>query len=340
MTSMSDISVLITLPFPDERIKRLEAISPRLRFHVLPARTAAELPQDLLPDIEILYTLRALPEPESVPNLVWIQLHFAGVDHVVDHALLREDVKVTTLSGAAAPQMAEFAVMSMLALGHRLSTMLDDPPEKRWADDRFKRYRPTELRGSTVGIIGYGSIGREIARISHAMGARLLVSKHDLKNLEDRDYMKSGLGDPNGILPERIYPSQALPSLVSECDFIVITVPLTSKTRGLICEKVFDAMKPAAYLIDVSRGGIVDHGALVSALNEGKLAGAALDVYPVEPLPEGSPLWEMPNVILSPHVAGASVRYYARAVELFAENLERYLAGRPLLNVYNPSRGY
>ncbi len=337
---MPDISVLITLPFPDELVKRLEAISPTLRFHIFPARTAEELPQDLLPDIEILYTLRALPDPQSVPNLAWIQLHFAGVDHVVDHPLLREDIKVTTLSGAAATQMAEFTVMSMLALGHHLSTMLNDPPEKRWADDRFKRYRSTELHGSTVGIIGYGSIGREIARISHAMGARLLVTKHDLKNLEDRDYMRSGLGDPNAILPERIYPFQALLSLVSECDFIVIAVPLTSKTRGLISEKVFKAMKPTAYLIDVSRGGVVDHGALVSALSDGKLAGASLDVYPVEPLPEGSPLWEMPNVILSPHIAGASARYYARAVELFAENLERYLAGRPLLNLYDPGRGY
>jgi phosphoglycerate dehydrogenase-like enzyme len=337
---MPDLSVLITLPFPDELIKRLKAISPTLQFHVFPARTAADLPQDLLPDIEILYTLRALPDPESVPNLVWIQLHFAGVDHVVDHPLLREDIQVTTLSGAAAPQMAEFAVMSMLALGHCLSTMLDDPPEKRWGDDRFKRYRPTELRGSTVGIIGYGSIGREIARISHAMGARLLVAKQDLKNLEDRDYMKSGLGDPDAILPERIYPPQALVSLVSECDFIVIAVPLTPETRGLISENIFKAMKPTAYFIDVSRGGVVDHGALVSALSEGKLAGAALDVYPVEPLPEGSPLWDMPNVILSPHIAGASVRYYARAVELFADNMERYLAGRPLLNLYDPGRGY
>lgn len=337
---MPDLSVLITLPFPDELIKRLEAISPALQLHVFPARTAEELPEDLLPDIEILYTLRALPDPENVPNLEWIQLHFAGVDHVVGHPLLREDIQVTTLSGAAAPQMAEFAVMSMLALGHHLSMLLHDPPERRWADDRFKRYRPTEFRGSTVGIIGYGSIGREIARISHAMGARLLVSKHDLKNPEDRGYMRRGLGDPNAILPERIYPSQALPSMVSECDFIVITVPLTSETRGLIGEKVFKAMKSTAYLIDVSRGGVVDHGALVSALNEGRLAGAALDVYPVEPLPEGSPLWEMPNVILSPHVAGASAQYYARAVELFAENLERYLAGRPLLNLYDPSRGY
>jgi phosphoglycerate dehydrogenase-like enzyme len=337
---MSKLSVLITLPFPESLVERLKAISPRLLIHVYPARTAEELPQDLLPEIEILYTTRALPDPESVPNLAWIQIHFAGVDHIADHPLMRGDLKITTMSGASAPQMAEFAVMAMLALGRRLSQLLRDTPEVRWGEGRFKRYRPTELRDSTVGIVGYGSIGREVARIAHAMGARILVSKRNLKDLEDRGYKLEGMGDPRADLPDRIYPIQALASMLSECDFLVITVPLTAKTRGMVGERVFNAMKPSAFLVDVSRGGIVDHGALVTALREEKLAGAALDVFPLEPLPESSPLWEMPNVIISPHIAGASRHYHARAVELFAQNLERYLAGRPLLNVYDPGRGY
>jgi phosphoglycerate dehydrogenase-like enzyme len=127
---------------------------------------------------------------------------------------------------------------------------------------------------------------------------------------------------------------------VSLCDFIVLTVPLTPDTRGLIGRAVIQVMKPTACLVDVSRGGVIDHNALVEALSEKRLGGAALDVYPVEPLPATSPLWEMPNVILSPHVAGASGRYFDQATALFAENLQRYLADQPLLNLYDPQTGY
>ena len=128
--------------------------------------------------------------------------------------------------------------------------------------------------------------------------------------------------------------------MASECDFLVLTVPLTPETRGLVNAKVFESMKDTAYLIDVSRGGVVDQGALVEALREETIAGAALDVYPVEPLPESSPLWELPNVILSPHVAGTSGKYLDRAADLFAENLRRYVANEPLLNRYDSKRGY
>jgi phosphoglycerate dehydrogenase-like enzyme len=128
--------------------------------------------------------------------------------------------------------------------------------------------------------------------------------------------------------------------MAAACDFLVITVPLTPKTRGLVGKAVLQGMKPGAFLIDVSRGGVTDHGALVEALNEKKLAGAALDVYPLEPLPEGSPLWELPNVILSPHVAGAAQNYYEQAAALFAENLRRYIDEAPLFNLVDLERGY
>jgi phosphoglycerate dehydrogenase-like enzyme len=131
-----------------------------------------------------------------------------------------------------------------------------------------------------------------------------------------------------------------LASMASLCDFLVVTVPLTSETRGMISKKVFEKMKPRSCLIDLSSGGVVDHGALVEALEAKHLAGAALDVYPVEPLPAGSPLWEMSNVILSPHVAYFSPRYYEMAMDLFVENMRRYLSGQPLLNLYRPERGY
>ncbi len=337
---MADVPVLITLPFPQPLVERLQAVSPRLRLFVYPARRAEELPRDLLPDIEVLYTHRALPDPEAVPNLRWIQFHFAGVDHVEQHPLFSSDILITTLSGAAMPQMAEFALMCILALGHRLPTFTADDPKKRWADDRYERYQPHELRGSTVGLIGYGSVAREIARLCRPFGATILATKRDLMHLDDDGYSAPGLGDPHAELVDRLYPPEALASMVALCDFVVVTLPLTAETRGSIGKKILASMKPSAYLIDVSRGGVLDHGALVEALGEKRLAGVALDVYPVEPLPENSPLWTMPGVILSPHVAGASAHYYERAVALFAENLQRYLAGQPLLNRYDPARGY
>lgn len=337
---MADIPVLITLPFPAPLIERLQALSPRLRIYVHPANKASDLPADLLPDVEILYTHRALPDPQSVPNLRWIQFHFAGIDHAEQHPLLSTSVLITTLSGAAMTQVAELVLMFLLALGHRLPAILADRPKKRWFDDRFERYQPLELRGSTVGLVGYGSVGREVARLCRAFGATVLATKRDLMHLEDTGYSVEGLGDPQARLVERLYPPQALASMAALCDFLVVAVPLSPETRGLVGRRVFAQMKPTAYLVDVSRGGVVDHGALVEALTEKRIAGAALDVYPVEPLPQDSPLWDLPNTILTPHIAGASSAYYERAAALFAENLQRYLAGQPLLNLYQPERAY
>lgn len=337
---MADIPVLITVDMPDALLDRLRAVSPHIEIDLLPTGDASDFTEEQLGEMEVLYTRQALPEPEQVPNLRWIQFHWSGIDDFVDHSLLRSDMIVTTLSGAAVPQMAEFALTMMMSLGRHMPNMMQDQREKIWADNKFTRFRPQELRGSTVGIVGYGNIGREIARICQALGAQVLATKRDLKTLDAGGYVLEGLGDSQADIPERLYPPQALPSMASECDFLVLTVPLTPETRGLVNEKVFESMKDTAYLIDVSRGGVVDQGALVEALREGTIAGAALDVYPVEPLPESSPLWELPNVILSPHVAGTSGQYLERAADLFAENLRRYVANEPLLNRYDSKRGY
>ena len=340
MASMADIPVLITVDMPDALLDRLRAVSPHIEIDLLPTGDASDFSEEQLGEMEVLYTRQALPEPEQVPNLRWIQFHWSGIDAFVDQSLLRSEMIVTTLSGAAVPQVAEFALTMMMSLGHHMPNMMEDQREKVWADNRFTRFRPQELRGSTVGIVGYGNIGREIARVCQALGAQVLATKRDLKTLDAGGYVLKGLGDSQADIPERLYPPQALPSMASECDFLVLTVPLTPETRGLVNAKVFESMKDTAYLIDVSRGGVVDQGALVEALREETIAGAALDVYPVEPLPESSPLWELPNVILSPHVAGTSGQYLERAADLFAENLRRYVANEPLLNRYDSKRGY
>lgn len=335
-----EIHLLNTVSFPDILESKVTAVSPRLVVHAHTTRNTELLPEDVLDKVEILYTIDTLPDPDLVPNLRWIQLHYAGVDHVLEHPLLNADILVTTMSGASAPQMAEFVLAQMLALGHHLISYTSDPPKIRWAEDRYRRYQPIELRGSTVGIVGYGSIGREVARLCHAFGVSVLAIKRDLKRLDDEEYIVEGLGDPAAEIPDRIYPPEAIRSMVALCDFVVITLPLTSTTRGTFDKSVLEAMKSDAYLIDVSRGGILDHGALVEVLNDGAIAGAALDVYPIEPLPESSPLWRMPNVILSPHIAGASDHYLERAVDLFVTNLNRYIVDGPLLNLYDPKTGY
>lgn len=337
---MSEVLVLVTLSFPEPLVERLRALSPRLQVKVHPARSGQDLPGELLPDVEVLYTLHALPDPASVPNLRWVQFHLSGVDAIVDHPLLHSHVQVTSMSGASAPQLAEYALMGLLALGRRVPRMVADKAAKRWADDRFDRFRPVELRGATVGIVGYGSVGREVARLCRAFGAQVVATKRDLRSLADDGYRLKDMGDPQAELVDRLYPPQALASMAQLCDFLVITAPLTPDTRGMVDRRVFEALKPTAFLVDLSRGGLVDHAALVEALTQKRLAGAVLDVFPVEPLPEGSPLWEMPNVLLSAHIAGASGDYFERAAELFAENLRRYLADQPLLNLYDPQRGY
>ncbi len=197
-----------------------------------------------------------------------------------------------------------------------------------------------ELRGSTIGLVGYGSIARQTARLLQPYGVEVLAAKRDAMQPEDNGYIPEGMGDPEGLRARRIYPIQALPSMVKECDFLAVILPLTPLTRGLINTEIFAAMKHGTYLIDVSRGGIVDHTALVKALKSGKVAGAMLDVFPQEPLPADNPLWKLTNVIITPHISGVSPHYNDRAVELFSENLHRYLGELPLYNRYNTELGY
>lgn len=340
MLHMDEIVVLITVSFLDEMLEQIRALSPRLNVIIHPAETVEQFPAELLPQVEVLFTTILLPDPEDVPKLKWVQTDYAGIDMVADHPLVNSEVKVTTLSGVAASVISEYVMMSILGLSHRLPYMMIDKTAKVWSEDKWNRFRPLELRGSTVGIVGYGSIGRQIARACKAMGANILAVKRDLKNLKEDGFRIEGTGDPEAELPDRIYPPQAIGSMSELCDFLVITVPLTRETRGLVDEKVFKRMKERSYLIDVSRGGVVDHGALVEALNEKRLAGAALDVFPVEPLPESSPLWEMENVMLSPHISGSTTRYRELALSLFVENMQRYLSEQPLLNEFQVERGY
>lgn len=332
------IRVVVAMDFSDEIMERLRAVSARLHIE----KHYPNVPDSVWPDTEVLYTLKHFPEPAQAPRLRWIQTHFAGVDGVVKQPIMRaEDVDITTASGVHAVQMAEFCLGMVLAFNYKIPAMLQLQAKAEWPEAPHKLFAPRELRGQTLGIVGYGSIGRELARMATALGLTVLASKQDLKRLHDHDgYTEEGTGDPDGSLPARLYPAEAVASMVSICDFVVVTAPQVNGASPIISEMVLAAMKKTAVLVNVARGAVVDEAALITALSSGKIAGAALDVFKQEPLPSTSPLWNLDNVILSPHVSGNSINYHDKAATLFAENLRRYLEKQPLLNLFNRKRGY
>jgi len=218
--------------------------------------------------------------------------------------------------------------------------MVENQAKSIWPERRWESFRQHELRGSTVGLVGYGSIGREIARLLVPFGVTLLAAKRDLRQLKDDGYIPAGLGDPEGDLFTRLYPSEALKSMLKDCDFVILVLPLSPATRNLFSTEEFESMKSSAFFLDLSRGGIVDLTALKEALDKKIIAGAAIDVFPEEPLPANSSIWKLPNTIISPHVGGVSPLYNNRAVELFCTNIRRYLEKTPLFNRLDPEKGY
>ena len=332
------INVLIAVPLEVGHIEKLEAISPRIK---ITSRRASD--GDLGSDLdkfEVLYTDGPLPEPESAPNLRWVQLHWAGADEFVEHPLFEGEVELCTTSGMHAINMAEYAFALILAFARRLPRILDHQRRVEWPQGRFKLFVPDELHGATLGIVSYGSIGRHIARLGKGFGMQVLAVKRDATDPTDSGHTLPGVGDPEGDLADRIYPPQALRSFLGECDYVVLVVPLTPETHHLINAETLRAMKKSAVLINLARGPLVDPQALINALEEGHIAGAALDVFDEEPLSEHSPLWETPNLMLSPHVGGFTPYYDERATDIFAENLSRYLAGQPLVNRVDKTHGY
>jgi phosphoglycerate dehydrogenase-like enzyme len=337
------INILLTLPFKENLISELKDISPRLKLNTKVVKTPEEIPNNTWKDVEILYTSTILPKPEQAPNLRWIQFHWAGIDHVIKEPILHEaGITATTMSGVHSPQMAEYVLLMILAFSRQLNELRMLQERTFWPENkvRWNEFAPLEMRNSVIGIVGYGSVGRQVARILSGFGAKVLATKKDVMHPEDPGYALSGTGDPEGNYVHRLYPPQAIKSMLKECDFVIICVPKNATTENLIGPNELASMKPSAYLIDVSRGGIVDQNALIHALQEKTISGAALDVFLEEPLPANNPLWQLPNVIITPHISGVSRYYDERALELFSENLRRYLTDTPLYNVIDPQKGY
>ncbi len=326
------------MPFSEPQLQRLRAVSPELRV------TRAEPAMADYSGTEVLYAGAPPRAVGRAPELKWVQLHMAGVNALYDHPLYTQSaITLTTTSGVHAATIAEYAIALLLALAHRVPTMVEWQRRGGWPPDaqRWPLFVPTEVRGATLGIIGYGSIGRELARMATtAFGMRVLACKRDPSRRQDSGYCAPGTGDPEGRLPEAWFAPEKLHDLLARSDVVVMAAPLTPETERMLGMAELAAMKPSAYFINVGRGATVDEPALAAALRERRLAGAAIDVFAQEPPPDGHPFYALDNVIVSPHVSGFLPSYDDRCADLFAENLRRYLRGAPLLNVVDRATGY
>jgi phosphoglycerate dehydrogenase-like enzyme len=208
--------------------------------------------------------------------------------------------------------------------------------ERGWYSDRVKDMTASALRGQSVGIIGYGALGREVARLCSAMGMNIIASLGRRGKLQPPTYTTPGTGDPEGQLPQRWFAMSELDDVLPLMDFVVLGLRVAPQTRHIINDRTLRCFKNSAVLINPSRGALVDESALIPALKSGALAGAALDVFETEPLPADHPLRDAPNVIISPHCSPESLFYREELVRLVAQNLERFAAGEPLLNMVGP----
>lgn len=342
MEAKRKIEILSTISLTEDQIIQIQALDERIKLDVFKAKDANKISDEMWRKTEILFSSGAyLPPAEKVPNLRWLHSSYAGVETILENPLLTQPgLQVTNSSGVAISQMGEYVIMMLLNLGHKIPQMIQAQRDKRWVEDKQLSLIPKELRGSTVGIVGYGSIGREVARQLYAYGATVLASKRDVMHPEDTGYTPEGLGDPLGNYFHRLYPNEGLRGMLKDCDFVVLALPRTKGTECLFNKEMFEAMKPGACFINVSRGQLVDEGALIDALNSGHLAGAALDVFTDEPLPADNPLWTQPNLIITPHISAYSTNMMNQVVELFIENLKRYLKEESLYNLVSLEQGY
>ncbi len=257
----------------------------------------------------------------NLPTLKWIHTVSAGVEHTLDERLQALDIPLTNARGVFDLPIAETTLAYILMIVKRMPEFLAQQRARTW-----RKHALREAAGLTVGLVGLGSIGMEIARLCHGLGMRVLATRRHPERA--------------AAYVDEVFSGERLGEMLAASDFVVIAVPLTTETRGLIGEAQLRQMKATAWLINIARGAVVDESALVTALREGWIAGAALDVFVAEPLPEESPLWALDNVILTPHNSWSTPHLQEREAALFLDNLSRYLSGAPLRNVVDKDLGY
>ena len=292
--------------------------APRGRVVVRAAATPSEA-EPLAAEIDVLYAWQ-FPRHllAKAGRLRWLQVMGAGVDWALVPELPPR-VVVTRAPGVFGPWMAEYVVGWCAWVTQRMATYLEAQRQRRWIDHIL----PDRLLGKTLAIVGLGDIGRTVARAARALGMRVLgVSRSGRPSRE----------------ADRVYRMGALRAALRQADFVVVLLPLTPQTRGLIGPDAFDAMKPTAWLLNIARGAVVNEPALIDALRDHRIAGAILDVFAIEPLPPYHSLWGLDNVVITPHISGPSTP--EEIAPVFNDNLARWLAGHPLRHVVDRKAGY
>jgi phosphoglycerate dehydrogenase-like enzyme len=311
---------------PPEMPERIRARWPETRVVHLPRYDRI---LDELPDTDIFVGFSLRPEQfELARKLKWLHSTAAGVGQLMYPELRASGIEVTNASGVHRIPMAEHILGTLIALAHRFPDCLRYQQQSRWAQQELWNapVRPRELRGQILLFIGFGAISREVAKIIRPLGMRTWA------------VTRSGRAQEG--LAEQVFPASKLHDALPQADFIVLAAPETPETRKMMGAREFALMKPSAYFVNVSRGALVDEPALISALEQRKIAGVALDVASQEPLPPESPLWRMDNAFITPHMSAVSEHLWDRQTDLLMENLERWFAGRELLNHVDLSRGY
>ena len=283
-----------------------------------------------LADVEILFGISIRPEQFiAAKKLRWIHSQAAAVHQFMFPELVNSDVILTNARDVHGPVVAEQVIAMMFALAKRIPAAVRFQQKHEWGQDAFSsgRSHSRELAGATLGLVGLGSIGRNVAKHASALGMRVIaVREHPEKE------------KPQHV--DEVLPTSKLQELLAQSDYVVLSAPVTAQTTGMIGARQLAAMKPDAFLLNVGRGPLIDEAALVEVLRQHKIGGAALDVFDQEPLPPDSPLWGLEDLLITPHTGGISQKMWERHYVLFSENLRRYLSGKPLLGLVDKRSGY
>lgn len=326
-------------------LDRIRTAAPGARIVNVSTEGLADGPLD---DVEVL--LRGWLSADAfdrllarAPRLAWVHSASAGVERVLTPTSRARGLVITNARGVFSRPIAEYVLMMILAISRRLPQLLELQRERTW-----QPLEGAELRDITVGIVGLGSIGRSIGALATAFGCRVIATRRrpEVGSTAGRVGTDAAEEPEGERLPlsaaviDRVLGPDGLPELLAESDFIVLAAPLTPETENMISSETLALVKPGAWLINVARGRLIDESALRRALREGPLGGAVLDAFREEPLQPTSPFYDLPNAIITPHTSWSSGRVVDRSVELFCDNLRRFAAGQPLVNVVDPAVGY
>jgi phosphoglycerate dehydrogenase-like enzyme len=336
--SGADITVGIAYPFEPAAITAFEATSPRLHLRVADGAHQAAIDDVATSDLDGLIGRWLPTDRTKTPSLRWLQVLSAGVEHLIGEGRAwPSEIALTNARGAYATSIAQYTIAAILRVAERVDLRREAQVLGRWPDDPDGTLLGVPVRGRTLLIVGYGGIGREIARLAAAHGMRVIAVKANPTVRIDDSFRAAGTGDPDGTIPERIVGVDALRDVAAEADFVSVTRPITAHSRGVVSRAVLEALPAHAWVVNTGRGPVIDETALADILAAERIGGAVLDVFDEEPLPSSSPFWRLPNVVITPHVSGAASRDLA---QLVGENLRRFVSGEALINLVHPQRGY